>query len=143
MLQKARHVVLFTDNCGEVVFDKLLCRELKRFNPRIVLTVVVKGEPIISDATLSDIKDLHFEEVADEILTTGCFAIGLDFAYLPTAVVKALKQADVILCKGMANYEAFSETTYLPVAYLLRTKCRPIAQSMQLPLNINALKVYE
>ena len=55
---------------------------------------------------------------------------------------KALDQADLIICKGMANYETFSETDHHPVAYLLRTKCTAIANSMELPLNINAVKLY-
>ena len=142
LLLESKKVLLFTDNCGEIVFDKILCRELKNFNPNIFLTVVVKGEPIISDATLEDIKDLNFEEVTDEILTTGCFAIGIDFEKLPIELKKALDQADLIICKGMANYEAFSETNYGPIAYLLRTKCNPIASSMKLPKNISAVKLY-
>lgn len=142
LLNESKKVVLFTDNCGEIVFDKILCREIKKFNPNIFLTVVVKGEPIISDAALEDIKDLNFEEVTDEILSTGCFAIGIDFEKMPIKLKKALDQADLIICKGMANYEAFSETQYHPVAYLLRTKCKPIASSMKLPLNISAVKLY-
>ena len=100
----------------------------------IFLTVVVKGEPIISDATMEDAEELKFDEVCDEILTTGCFAIGLDFNKLPTQLKKSIDQADLILCKGMANYEAFSETNYRPVGYLLRTKCTAISKSMELPL---------
>lgn len=142
LLTESKKVVLFTDNCGEIVFDKILCRELKKFNPNIFLTVVVKGEPIISDATLEDIKDMNFDEVTDEILTTGCFAIGLDFEEMPTELKKAIDEADLIICKGMANYEAFSETDYAPIAYLLRTKCNPIASSMKLPKNISAVKLY-
>ena len=142
ILFESKKVLLFTDNCGEIVFDKILCRELKKFNPNIFLTVVVKGKPIISDATLDDIKELNFKEFTDEILTTGCFAIGLDFKKIPAELKKALEQADLIICKGMANYEAFSETDYAPVAYLLRTKCTAIASSMKLPLNISAVKLY-
>jgi len=142
ILFESKKVLLFTDNCGEIVFDKILCRELKKFNPNIFLTVVVKGKPIISDATLDDIKELNFKEFSDEILTTGCFAIGLDFEKIPAELKKALEQADLIICKGMANYEAFSETDYAPVAYLLRTKCTAIASSMKLPLNISAVKLY-
>jgi uncharacterized protein with ATP-grasp and redox domains len=143
LLSKSKRVILFTDNCGEIVFDKILCRELKKFNPDIFLTVVVKGEPIISDATLKDVEDLGFEEVSDEILTTGCFAIGLDFDKIPPMLKKALESADLIICKGMANYEAFSETDYHPIAYLLRAKCTAIANSMNIPLNTNAVKLYQ
>ena len=141
ILTNSKNVILFTDNCGEIVFDKILCRELKKFNPDIFLTLVVKGEPIISDATIKDIEELNFDEYVDEILTTGCFAIGLDFEKIPPELKKALETADLIICKGMANYEAFSETDYRPVAYLLRTKCTAIANSMKLPLNINVVKL--
>ena len=142
LLKNAHHVILFTDNCGEIVFDKILCRELKKFNNNIFLTVVVKGEPIISDATMDDAKEIKLQEVADEILTTGCFAIGVDFTKLPKDAENRLQHADVIICKGMANYEAFSETPYKPILYLLRTKCSAIATSMKIPLNKNVIKVY-
>jgi len=143
LLKKAKNVVLFTDNCGEIVFDKILCRELKNFNPNIFLSLVVRGEPIISDATMKDAEEFRFDEVVDEFLTTGCFAIGVDFGRMPENLKKALEKADLIICKGMANYESFSETDYLPVVYLLRTKCNAIAKSMSLPLNINAVKLYK
>ena len=143
LLKKAHNIVLFTDNCGEIVFDKILCREIKNFNTNIFLTLVVRGEPIISDATIEDVEELQFKEVTDEILTTGCFAIGIDFRNLPNKLDKSLKKTDLIICKGMANYEAFSETDYRPIAYLLRTKCSAIANSMNIPIGVNAIKVYE
>ena len=62
LLAKSKHVLLFTDNCGEIVFDRILCRELKKSFPNIFLTLVVKGIPILSDATMQDAKDLNFEE---------------------------------------------------------------------------------
>lgn len=142
-LKVAKHVILFTDNCGEIVFDKVLCRELKKFNPSIFITLVVRGKPIISDATLEDVQELNFKEVVDEILTTGCFAIGVDFNLLPPKLEGALKRADLIICKGMANYEAFSETEYKPIAYLLRTKCSAIANSINISLDVNAIKVLD
>jgi len=143
LLKTAKRIVLFTDNCGEIVFDRILCRELKKFNPNIFITLVVKGEPIISDATIKDAEELHFEEVVDEILTTGCFAVGVDFTKLSIELENALEQTDLIICKGMANYEAFSETDHHPIAYLLRIKCNAIANSVKLPLNVNAVKLYE
>lgn len=142
VLSNSKKVVLFTDNCGEVVFDKVLCKEIKKFNPNIFLTLVVKGEKILSDATLEDVEELSFNDVVDEILTTGSFAVGVDFNKIPSELEKALNDADLIICKGMANYESFSETDYRPIGYLLRTKCTAIANSMELPLDICAVKLY-
>jgi len=143
LLKDSKHVVFFTDNCGEIVFDKILCRELKKFNPDIYITLVVKGEAILSDATSKEAEEFKFKDVVDEILTTGCFAVGVDFNLLPSDVEESLNRADLIICKGMANYESFSETRYMPIAYLLRTKCNAIANSMGITINVNAIKVYE
>jgi len=142
-LNEAKNVVFFTDNCGEIVFDKIVCRELKKFKSDLFLSLVVRGRPIISDATLEDAYELNFMEVVEKILTTGCFAIGVDFNRLPYEVGQVLKHTDLIICKGMANYEAFSETNYKPIAYLLRTKCSAIANSMGIPLNMSVIKIYD
>jgi len=83
LLKNATHLMLFTDNCGEIVFDKILCRELKHFNPTVHITAVVKGEPILSDATAEDAQELQLQEVVDTLYTTGCFAVGVDFNKLP------------------------------------------------------------
>lgn len=143
ILKKSKNVVLFTDNCGEVVFDKILCREIKKFNPNVFLTLVVKGVPVLSDATMDEAVELGFDEVVDEILTTGCFAVGMDLQKIPVDLEKTLEKADLIICKGMANYEVFSEKDYRPIVYFLRTKCHPIANSMGLSVDISAVKLYQ
>ena len=142
ILKNSKKVLFFSDNCGEIVFDKILCQELKKYNPDLNLTLIVKGKPILSDATMKDAEDLDFIKVVDEILNTGCFAVGVDFNKMPIKLEKKLKNADLIICKGMANYESFSDTKYKPIVYLLRTKCDSIANSMNLPININAVKLY-
>jgi len=143
IISKAKNVVLFTDNCGEIVFDKILCREIKKFNPNLHLTLVVKGEPVLSDATMKDAVEFGFDEVVDDILTTGCFAVGVDFEKLSKKILNLIDNVDIIICKGMANYEAFSETDYKPIVYLMRTKCSAIANSMGVPQNINVIKLYD
>lgn len=143
ILLSSRRVTLFTDNCGEIVFDKILCREIKEANPDLKLTLVVKGRPILSDATREDAERLKFTEVVDEILDTGTFAVGLDINNMPQDLKENLRKTDLIICKGMANYEVFSETSYRPIAYLLRTKCEPIARSLDIDVNINVLKLFK
>ncbi len=143
ILKRSNKVLFFSDNCGEIVFDKILCEEIKKFNKNINLTLVVKGTPILSDATIKDTNNLNFIDVVDEIITTGCFAVGVDFEKMPSMLKNKLNEADFIICKGMANYESFSDTNYRPIVYLLRTKCNSIAKSMNLPININVVKLYE
>lgn len=142
IIERAKEIVFIADNCGEIVFDKLLCLELKKFRPGMKLTLVVRGEPILSDATIEEAMDLGFDEIVDNILTTGTFAVGLDIKNIPKDLKIALEKSDLIICKGMANYEALSETSYRPVLYLLRTKCLPVARSMGLPVGINAIKLF-
>jgi hypothetical protein len=134
-------VLYFTDNCGEIVFDRLVCRELKRHHD-VSLTLVVKGEPILTDATMDDAEALRFDEVVDDIATTGGFAIGVDMEVLPARVRQALDDASLVIAKGMANYEAFSETAIRPIAYLLKVKCKSIAEAMDMPLDGHVVKVY-
>ena len=141
-IRSAQHLMLFTDNCGEIVFDKVLCQELKHYKPTLTIDLVVKGEPVLSDATLHDAQALDFDDVVDHIYTTGCYAVGVNPRKFPKEVKDALAHTDLIVCKGMANYESFSETSYHPIAYLMRTKCRPIATSMKIPVNVNAIKMY-
>lgn len=133
-------ILFFTDNCGEIVFDKLLCKEIKKF--KIHLTVVVKDKPILTDATIKDAEMLKFTEVADCILASTN-AVGIDFNEISTELKERIKSADLLICKGMGLYEAFCETNYRPVLYLLRTKCAPVAEDMGLEKNINVAKLYK
>lgn len=140
-LKEGNRILYFADNCGEIVFDMLLLKELKKFP--IHLTYVVRGEPILTDATMDDVNELGISELVDSVLTTGCYAVGVDFENMGEDLKSALSECDLIVAKGMGNYETFSETDHLPIAYLLRTKCTPVAQDMGLDLNINIMKVYE
>lgn len=139
-LKPHNKILFFTDNCGEIVFDKLLCRELKKF--KIHLTVVVKDKPILTDATIEDAKQLKFTEVADSILASTN-AVGIDFNEISTELKDRIEGADLLICKGMGLYEGFCETNYKPILYLLRTKCAPVAEDMGVEKDINAARLYE
>ena len=134
-------VLYFTDNCGEIVFDKLLMREIRARGAH--LTLVVKGKPVLTDATLEDVKELGMDREADRVLTTGGDAIGIDLNNMPDELREALNSCDIIVAKGMANYEAFSDSDYRPIAYMMKTKCRPVADSIGLPKGISVAKLVE
>ena len=141
ILRKAKKVVYLADNCGEVVLDRLALKEIKRLGPEV--TFVVKEEPILTDATLADIKGLGIEDIVDEIAEAPGFAVGIDLGSLKGPFGRMLRDADLIIAKGMANFESLSETDIAPIAYLLRTKCSPVAENMGLEKDINAVKLFE
>ncbi|RUM32834.1 MAG: hypothetical protein DSY33_06150 [Archaeoglobus sp.] len=121
-------VVYLTDNAGEIVLDTLLMKEIKKICER--LTVVVRGRPILSDATIEDAKLCGVDRIADEILTNGKGAIGIIPEELPDITMERIESADIIVAKGMANYECLSDSDYSNVAFLLTAKCKPVAEDI-------------
>ena len=140
LVKSGGDVMYLVDNCGEVVFDRLALKELKKLGAKV--TFVVKGEAILTDATMDDIEGLGIEDIVDRISETPGFAVGMNVSELRSGEFgKRLREADLVIAKGMANYEALSETDIGPVAYLLRTKCDPVADSLGLAKDINAAKL--
>lgn len=141
LLRKGSEVAYLLDNCGEVVFDRLALRQLKGLGVRV--TLVLKEEPILTDVTMRDIGGLGLEGLVDEIVEAPGFAVGIDLDSMDGDFGDMLRAKDLVIAKGMANFESLSETDLAPIAYLLRTKCTPVAQSIGLPKDINAVKLFE
>ncbi|MCK4717540.1 MAG: DUF89 family protein [Thermoplasmata archaeon] len=140
LLGPGKKAVYLIDNCGEIVLDSLFWDVLRAEGAEV--TVVVKGKPILTDATMDDVRDMALEEHADHFITTGSGAVGLEPSSLPLETEKAMREADLIISKGMGNFEALSEEDYRPILYLMRTKCEPIANHANAPLNVNVAKLY-
>jgi damage-control phosphatase, subfamily I len=127
-LAKGGDVVYLTDNCGEIYFDELVLEQLKEMNARI--TLVVRGDYILTDATMEDVHAMGLDKKVDRVMTTGSNAVGISVKEAPVETLDAMRNASVIIAKGMANYEALSEENFKPIAYLLRAKCEPVANSI-------------
>lgn len=141
LLKASRKVMVFGDNAGEIVMDKLLVRELKKFD--VHLTYVVRGQPILTDATTEDAEEIGLDKIADEIETTNAFAVGVDLSKLTREMKNKVENADLLICKGMANWESFSDEFFRPIAYFLRAKCRPVAESLGVPVDVSVAKLFE
>ena len=53
-LKTTKKLVFLTDNCGEIVLDKLLLETIAKAYPHLECTVIVRGEPVLNDATMED-----------------------------------------------------------------------------------------
>jgi uncharacterized protein with ATP-grasp and redox domains len=139
-LVSGAHVAYLTDNCGEIVFDQILLEELRDRGCKVSL--VVKGDPILTDATREDVEELGLENLVFRVLDTGPLAVGVDLTTVPDVTRQAITGADVVISKGMANLESLSDTDIRPIAYLLRTKCDPVAGTVGEAKDINVAALF-
>lgn len=141
ILEASERVLYLLDNCGEQVFDKLLVREIQTLGAKVV--GVVKGEPVLTDVTMEDARRTSILDQFDRVLDTGNFAVGLSVEGMGGDLRKEMEGADLIISKGMANFEALSDHGFRPIAYIMRAKCRPVASAIGAQRDDNVVKLYE
>jgi hypothetical protein len=137
-LEASREVLFLTDNAGEIVLDTLLMRYLKQRG--LTLTVAVKGSPVLNDATLVDAQEAGVDRIADELITTGLDSVGLILDAAPKPVREKFTHSDLVIAKGMGNYETLTEVkgAGVKVLFLLKAKCAPVARSLGVERGSNA-----
>ena len=135
MIKEGSNLLFLTDNAGEVALDTLLVKELRRLGAYV--TVAVKnGPPSLNDALMEDALMVGMDKVADELITTGADAIGVRLDESPQWFIDRYNNADLVVAKGMANWETMTETPApCPTMYVFRTKCEPVAKAVGAPEN--------
>jgi uncharacterized protein with ATP-grasp and redox domains len=140
LAKKAKAVLYLADNAGEIVFDTLLVEQLK--NMGLKVTYVVKGGPVINDATLEDVGPSGMDKLADNILTTGTDAVGLLKKEVSPEFLKVYDKAELVFAKGMGYAETLTEYKLTkPHLLLFRTKCTPVANYFCAPRHKNIAKL--
>ncbi len=138
LVNGAMDVLYFFDNCGESQLDRILIRELRKNGKKV--TGVVRGKSILNDVTRDDAVRTGLDADLDELLDTGKFYVGLDWSDVPEKLQAALSTTDLIIMKGMANYECSSDKAIsVPIVHILRAKCKPVSESAGIPIGCNAV----
>ncbi len=133
-LAKGGKLVYLTDNCGEIVMDKLLIEQIKTLFPNLSISVIVRGMDTMNDATMEDADQVgltRMEEV-NQVVGNGNNIMG---TWLPETSGEAwslLKEADVMIAKGQANFETL-RCCGLNIYYLFLCKCELFAEMFQVP----------
>ena len=139
-LQNVGEVLYLMDNAGELVLDMILIREIKRIGPKVI--AVVKGGPVLNDATLVDAEEVGLSECADEVRDTGAAAIGVNLERNSEDFKALFSSAQLMVAKGMGNFESLTEfEPSCPIVHILRTKCNPVAQHVGVPRNKNVVLI--
>lgn len=120
-LSSAKKLVYLTDNCGEVVLDKLAVKILKEKYPDLDITVIVRGYPVVNDATMEDAEEIGLTDLV-RVLGNGSNVGGTWIPGITSEARDLLYDADLIIAKGQGNFETLNDCG-LNIYYLFLCKC--------------------
>lgn len=103
-LSAARNLVFITDNCGEIVLDKMLIKTIKEQFPQVEITVMVRGGETLNDATVKDAVEVGMTDLVN-VIHNGNDIAGTCISKLSEEALTYLNDADLIISKGQANFE--------------------------------------
>ncbi len=125
-LGRAKSVLYLADNAGETVMDRLLIEQLPQ-----PVTYVVKGGPAVNDATRDDALAAGLCDVC-EVIDSGGAMLGTLFEQTAPELRERFDAADLVIAKGMANYESLNGSR-AGLFFLLQAKCTVIADHLDVP----------
>ena len=125
-LEDAKELVIIADNVGEHIFDKLFIETIKK-SYDITVYYFVRGVPIINDVTLQEAQLL---KSCATIVDSGVETPGYDLEEANNKSKEIFDRADIVLAKGMGNFESLYRVTQRPVYYLFVVKCAVVAEAI-------------
>ncbi|MGD2187209.1 MAG: ARMT1-like domain-containing protein [Desulfobacterales bacterium] len=127
-LQETQHLLIFGDNAGEIVFDRLLIETIKKIHqPEIVF--VVRSVPTLNDATLNEAKTVGLDEIVT-VIENGIDGPlpGTLLSRCSSEVNDLVRRSDLIISKGGGNFDTLDEQRKhlnKNISFLLLSKCEP------------------
>ena len=126
-LKSARTLLVLGDNCGEIAMDRLLIETIRRLYPQIEVKYSVRGSAVVNDVTYEDAAAVGMDEVAEVIDNGDCLLTTL-LCRASEAFKREFYAADVIISKGMGNYEGLYNCDRGNIWFLMIAKCSVIAR---------------
>ena len=126
-LSRARTLLVLGDNCGEIAMDKLLIETLRGLYPQLRVQYGVRGTAVVNDVTREDAAMVGMEDVA-EVIDNGDSLLTTLLRRTSPEFNRAFYGADVVIAKGMGNYEGLYGCDRGDIWFLMIAKCNVIAR---------------
>ena len=130
-LKTAKKLVFLTDNCGEIFLDKLLLETIAKAYPHLERTIIVRGEPVLNDATMEDALQVGIE-ACGKVIPNGTNIAGTYIPWLSAEAKTEMDEADILIAKGQGNFESLHGCG-LNIYYLFLCKCQWFMERFGLP----------
>jgi damage-control phosphatase, subfamily I len=128
-LENAKTVLVIGDNVGEHIFDHLFIETLKELYLDKEFSYMVRGNPIINDVTIKEAKEAGFDKLCN-LMDSGVNTPGFTYDRATDEAKKLFDNVDLIISKGMGNYECMSPVQRENICFLLKVKCNVVANSL-------------
>ncbi len=129
-LETAKTILYLLGSSGELVGDKIF---LEHIEENREITLVVRKEPIIADATLEDVELAGLDHYS--IIHPGHEMRGITLEQTSKDFRQKFEEADLVIAKGQAHYETLSASERVAY-YMIRPKCDYMAGQL-------GVKVYD
>jgi len=123
-VSEAKNILYLADNAGEIVFDRLLIEEM--LTDRI--TLVVRGGPVINDATREDAQTAGLSSFVT-VMDNGSDVPGTILESCSSSFRTRFEQCDLVIAKGQGNYETLGGKDQ-NIFFLFKAKCPVIARDV-------------
>lgn len=130
-LEQAKRMVYLTDNCGEIVLDKLLIKTIQKLYPQVEIMVIVRGDAVLNDATIEDAKQVGLPEMV-RVIGNGNGIAGTWLEAVSEEARSYIDSADVLISKGQANFETL-QGCEKNIYYLFLCKCDMFVRIFDVP----------
>ena len=130
-LMNAETLVYLTDNCGEIVLDKLLISVIRQINPSLEITAIVRGADVLNDATVTDAEQAGLTELVN-VIGNGSNIAGTCLDKISEEARSLIDSADVIISKGQGNFETLHKCGR-NIYYIFMCKCKMFADRFGVP----------
>jgi uncharacterized protein with ATP-grasp and redox domains len=129
-------ILYLADNAGEIVFDRLLIEVLISLGKKV--TVVVKGSPVINDATIEDAIEAGITEICD-VYDNGSDAVGTILKWTSPSFQEIFRESQLVISKGQGNFETLADTEK-KIFFLFQSKCDVVSKELGLSTGSMLLK---
>lgn len=130
-LEKGKRLVFLTDNCGEIVTDKIFIKTIKIVYPHLDITAIVRGMPVLNDATLDDAVQVGLNKEV-KVIGNGSNVAGTALSKISDEALEMINSADVIISKGQGNFETLGGCGK-NIYYMFLCKCPMFAKRFGVP----------
>ena len=128
-LAKAQTLLVIGDNAGEHIFDYLFIQTLQELSPNLEVSYMVRGNPIINDVTMKEAKEAGFDRLCN-LVDSGVNTPGFTYNRANEVSQKLFDSVDLVVSKGMGNYECLSPSHRGNITFLLKVKCGVVANAL-------------